>query len=111
MKMSLRNTKKSGSVTVFTYKQGKGYLSVCLELDIVKEGSNFSEITQEMIESVIGHVQTVCKEGLSDGLLNRPAPAKYWKAYERFLDAQSGKETKKKVGSLSILPIADLCLA
>ncbi|MEK7620584.1 MAG: hypothetical protein AAB413_05100 [Patescibacteria group bacterium] len=113
MKLIVRNTKKSGQVRVFTFKKGKKYISVCLELDIVKEGSDPEELSREMMESVSGHIETVCKANLDDALLNRPAPDVYWKTYSKFLDDQKKSEVKRKAdySSLSIFPIVDLCPA
>lgn len=110
------NTKKTGRVTVFTFKQGRRYISVCLELDIVKEGVKAVELNKEMLEAVMGHVESVCKGRLSDDLLNRPAPAMYWKKYWVFVDGLNTKRTrvtrrKAQVGTVNILPIADLCAA
>lgn len=111
MRMIVQNTKRKGNVTIFGYKSGKKFISVCLELDIVKEGTKREELTREMFEAVTGHVETVCKAKLDDALLNRPAPEKYWQAYEKFLDSQKKNKLPKQAGSLNILPIADLCRA
>lgn len=108
MRLIEKNTKKVGNITIFTYKKGKKYLSICLELDIIKEGDKLQTLNQEMIEAVIGHVETVCKGNLSDDLLNRPAPEKYWQAYDDFIKAQGGKQTKP-VGSFNRFPINELC--
>lgn len=110
------NTKKTGRVTVFTFKQGRKYISVCLELDIVKEGMKAVELNKEMLEAVMGHVESICKGGLSDDLLNRPAPAMYWNKYWIFVDGLNRKHTNvtkrnTQVGTVNILPIADLCAA
>lgn len=89
-----KNTKKQGVVTIFTYKSGNKYTAVCLELDIIKENKDHNELLREMRESIVGYLKTVCKNNLSDDLLNRPAPKLYWKKYRAFLEAL---ETKKQV--------------
>ncbi len=111
MRMLIQNTKRKGNITIFGYKSGKKFISVCLELDIVKEGTKREVLTQEMIEAVKGHVETVCKAKLDETLLNRPAPEKYWRAYEKFLDSQKKSKVPRQAGSLNVLPIADLCRA
>ncbi len=108
------NTKKVGRVTIFTFKQGRKFISVCLELDIIKEGLNVVELNKEMLEAVMGHVESVCKGGLSDDLLNRPAPAAYWKKYWAFVDGLNKKrdratKSKTQIGTINVLPIAELC--
>ena len=84
---------------------------MCLELDIVKEGIDPEELVAEMLESVAGHVETVCKKNLDDSLLNRAAPKKYWEAYQKFIDTQRKDELIRKAdySSISVFPIADLC--
>lgn len=105
--MRVQNTKKEGKVTIFTYKKGKKFISVCLELDIIKEGNEPNQLIQEMIEAVMGHVETVCLNNLDDALLNRPAPQKYWQAYEEFLESQ--QKSKNEFGFLNVLPLNELC--
>lgn len=115
MKTSAKlNTKKRGIVTVFNYKEGLKYISVCLELDIVKEGKVLEELIREMKEAVEGHIKTVCKENLSDDLLNRQAPKRYWKKYEEFvsfLEERRNLPQKRVESGVNIFSIPALCAA
>lgn len=99
----MRNSKDLGTVTIFTYQQGKKFISVCLELDIVKKGSDKEEINREISESIVGYVKTIVKEGLGDQLLNRPAEKKYWDKYDEFLATlkQRSKVRSKVLGSIN----------
>ncbi len=106
------NTKNKGTVRIFTYKQGSKFISVCLELDIVKEGNNILDLNKEMFESVVGHIKTVCKEKMDDKLLNRPAPQKYWDKYQDYLlKLEDRKKTSVKIplGGISTFGIPELC--
>lgn len=46
----------------------------------MKEGEFLQELNGEMLEPVTGYMEAVCHNHLSEELLNRPAPHKYWKA-------------------------------
>ncbi|MFZ2720187.1 MAG: hypothetical protein WAZ27_04955 [Minisyncoccia bacterium] len=76
-----RNTKKGGVIEFLTYKEGNGFVGVCLTFDIVEEGTNPVELAQSLKEAAELHVETVIKNNLSDDLLNRYAPEEYWKKY------------------------------
>lgn len=113
MTASIMNTKKKGRVTVFTFRRGKKFISVCLELDIVKEGINPEVLGRDMREAVEGHIEAVLRGKLSDDLLNRPAPAAYWKEYWAFVEGlrarpKRGVRIKAHAGTVNVLTIADL---
>jgi hypothetical protein len=81
----MRNTKERGQFTLFVYKEKPNYyIGICLEFDIVKEGKNASEVMELLEKASIGYLQTVIKENLSDDLLNKRAPKKYWQKYKQF---------------------------
>ena len=54
--------KRKGNITIFGYKKWKKFISVCLELDIVKEGTKREVLTQEMIEAVKGMWKRFAKQ-------------------------------------------------
>lgn len=116
--MKAGNTKKGGEVTVIFFKEKNTFISVCLELDIVKEGKGITTLRKQMEEAVLGYVETVCKGDFSDALLNRPAPKKYWDKYYGFLrslEPKSGSRTVRpradRVRTIDRLPIQELCAA
>ncbi len=94
MKPKTHNTHQRGVVTVFLYRKGKKYLGVCLELDIVDEDSDRIALMVRMREMVQSYVEYVCSRHLDESLLNRPAPAKYWKMFFKHL--YSLQELEKK---------------
>lgn len=109
------NTKNKGMVRIFTYKQGSKFVSVCLELDIVKENDNREDLDKEIKESVEGYIKTVCKERMDDALLNRHAPEKYWQKYETYLESLAQKtkiqQTRALSGGIETFQIPELCAA
>ncbi len=117
MKKLLKNTKNKGEVTIFTYKEGGVFVSVCLELDLLKEGKDLADLKIEMLDSVMGYVETVCKENLPDESLNRPAPKKYWTKYYAFLNRLEEKKQmesparQKQSAAIDLISIPDLCPA
>ena len=110
------NTKRRGQVTIFSYKEGKKYVSVCLELDIVEEGDDMLELNRSMVEAVSGYLTTVCKKGLSEDALNRSAPERYWKKYHELLSSQVPRRRvvpyrPSRPFNVNVLPIRELCAA
>jgi len=91
--MSLpKNIKKAGRVEFVVYYDfaDKHFIGVCLTFNIVIEGNDPVVLEQELRKSAELHIQTVKEQDLSDELLNRPAPKKYWDIY---YESQSGKNT------------------
>lgn len=77
------NTKEKGLIefVVFHDKKTKHFVGVCLTFDIVEEGDNPESLMNSLTEAAKLHVDVVQKENLSDELLNRYAPKKYWDKY------------------------------
>ncbi|MCX6812455.1 MAG: hypothetical protein NTW79_02440 [Candidatus Berkelbacteria bacterium] len=63
---------------IYKRARDKNYTGVCLDLDIVEEGSDPVVLKQSLEEAAQGYLEIVCKENLSEKLLNKPAPKKYW---------------------------------
>lgn len=78
-----KNTYKQGKLQYLFYKQGKKYVGVCLDLNIYEEGSNFEDVLKTVTKMSQDHVKYVIKNKLSEDLLNRPAPKKYWELYNK----------------------------
>lgn len=79
-----RNSLEGGQVTllVFRRKRDRWFTGVALELDIVEEGKDPLALLQSLTEAVWLHVHGIVEDRLSEGLLNRPAPASYWRIFE-----------------------------
>ena len=74
------NTKTKGSVEVFIFQEKDGdFCAVCLNLNLIEWGKDPEELTHSIKEAVESYVNGVISKNLSDDLLNRPAPEKYWK--------------------------------
>ncbi len=89
------NTKYNGVVEFLVYKEKSTFVGVCLTFDIVEEGNNPSELLKSITEAAKLHLETVVKHKMSDELLNRYAPIKYWKKYFKATEqikAQSQKQ-------------------
>ena len=82
----MKNTKKRGQFTIFAYREKPNqYKGVCLEFDLIEEGENSQEVMEQIKEAAIGYLKTVIDNKLSDNLLNKKAPEKYWKKHQEFL--------------------------
>ncbi len=94
----------------------KGFRAVCLDFDLIEDAKTFEEVEKQIRESVEGYVENICKNDLSDELLNRHAEKKYWKMleeYQRFIVAKKNSErnfaTNVERSSFLSLPIRSLC--
>jgi predicted RNase H-like HicB family nuclease len=76
-----KNTKKRGVVEFLFYPEKGRYIGVCLTFDIIEEGKDLNKLRASLEEAARLHLETVTKEGLSEDLLNRYAPLKYWNKY------------------------------
>lgn len=92
--MKAVNTKKSGIVRFLYIKYEDRVVGVCLDFNILEEGKNFDEVRKHLETAAKLHLITVCKKKLSDDLLNRHAPKKYWELYEQLQSAKLAKKRK-----------------
>lgn len=107
-----------GLARIIIFPHKGGFRAVCLDFDLIEDGQTRKEAEDNIKESVIGYIKTVCKCNLDDQLLNRPADKRYWKIYESYLDMIKDDKKKPvsanlKKSSLFTLPISDNsgCLA
>jgi len=87
----IRNTKQKGSFTIFGYqeKDEDFFVFVCLEFNIVATGDNPFEVQAQILNMASDHVGLVIENDLSDDLLNRHAPKKYFDLYEQIKRSKS----------------------
>jgi len=90
------NTKKRGMVEFLFYKEKNRYIGVCLTFDIVEEGKDLKKLRQSLEESARLHLKVVIKKNLSEDLLNRYAPEKYWRKYFKFQELIEKQKSKKR---------------
>lgn len=90
-----KNTKKEGMLEFLLYCDKNSYVAVCLTLNIVEEGKNPKKLIESVTEAAKGHVMLVIKKNLSDELLNRPAPTKYWNKYFNALEKLKKSKIEK----------------
>ncbi len=83
------NTYKRGTLRYLFIKESKQIVGVCLDLDITIEGNNFEKVKKELSEVSREHVEFVIKNKLSEKLLNRSTPKKYWNLYENVVTAKT----------------------
>ncbi len=92
-----KNTKKLGQATVFIYPEGKKFVGVCLEFGIIEEHENLDVLRHNIREAVVGYVEAIAKNNLSEDLLNRSAPKVYWSKFAKHLKRESERIKTKKV--------------
>ena len=96
----LMNTKTNGEINFIIFKDKKddSYTAVCLDFDIVEQGSDPSALRLSIEEAARMHLETVREFNLDEKLLNRHAPKSYWDrarvavaAYEESLERDTRK--------------------
>ena len=97
-KLIFNNTYNSGGVTylILQVKKDK-FIGVCLEFDLEIESKTLEEAKAQIIDYARLWLQNAVKNQLSEEVLNRPAPKKYWRIYEELVQRDLNKlETEKK---------------
>lgn len=92
----IHNTKKLGMARTIIFPRGKKFLAVCLDFDIIEEAKTRQEVETNIKEAITGYIENICKNNLSDNLLNRHADKKYWDMYREHLNLLAEKENFKK---------------
>ncbi len=99
------NTKKKGVFYFILTKEGRDFIAVCLNLNIIEYGKNPEELKKSIQEAAFSHLEAVRDHDLSDEYLNVMAPKKYWTVYRKGLDiAQSIEkqlESKKSIPAIA----------
>jgi hypothetical protein len=90
-KLTFSNTYKKGRVTYVVFQEDKRYTAVCLEFDLVVNESTFKEAKESIQDYAHLWLENVAKNHLSETMLNRPAEKKYWRIYQRILEAEKQK--------------------
>lgn len=106
--MSIINRKRKGVARTIIFKSGKKYKAVCLDFDIIEEAYTRDEVEKQIKEAIVGYIENICKNKLSDKLLNRYAEKKYWGMYHRLLKQIEGQEMLRAASndiSMFTLPI------
>lgn len=81
-KISFRNTYNFGRVSYLVIKEKSLYTGVCLEFDLVVKAPTQEEAKEHIQELATSWLRNVIKNRLPEKLLNKRAPAKYWKIAE-----------------------------
>ena len=96
-----KNTKKKGNIEYVIYKSGRQYVGVCLTFNILEEGVDPEKLKESIQEAALLHLDVVRRNNLSDDLLNRYAPEKYWKIYFDSIKEYQKRQLNKVFGEVS----------
>ena len=123
---SIANTKEKGILRFLVYFDPKDneFIGVCMDLGIIKTGKNPINVEKDVTEAAMGYVETICKEKLSDKLLNQKPPKEYIEIFNNYITITSGAKEftsltkRKKAQGLDIesvktflKPLVGLCHA
>jgi len=102
-KLRFNNTYDSGVVTFLVFPNKKKYIGVCLEFDLVVQEDTLEKAMEQIKDYAKLWHKNAVKHKLSEEILNRPAPKKYWKLYA---DLLKGDELKLKAEITPSIPIS-----
>ncbi|MDP3953558.1 MAG: hypothetical protein Q8P99_01935 [bacterium] len=88
---AMKNTKERGIVRFLYMIRGREILGVCLDFNIVEEGTSIEEVKTYLQRAARLHLETVLDKGLSEELLNRRAPQEYWEIYRKVSSPETNR--------------------
>lgn len=91
------NTYQSGVVTFIAFYEKDKYYGVCLEFDLVTQAKSISEAMEQIKDYTYGWYKNIVINQLSEKLLNKSAPKKYW---NKLKEIQQKIENKKQQSRL-----------
>lgn len=102
------NTKQSGELHFFVFKRPNDteYTGVCFELGIVKEGEKEEVVKHDLEEAAKGYVFAVCKNNMSDELLNQ-RPAEFVPILQEYMESIQHSVTPVTKHAVSKPPVFD----
>lgn len=78
------------NILVKKSEESDKWLAICLELDIVVEGSTPQEAEKHLQDATKMYLDSVFEDGDFESL-RRPAPSEYWKQWAKIQDLQHQK--------------------
>ncbi|XOB42165.1 MAG: hypothetical protein ACKKMP_02260 [Candidatus Nealsonbacteria bacterium] len=93
----MKNTKKKGKFTIFSYQEKSNYyIGVCLEFDLIVEGKTPREALKNILNASIGYLIVIIKNNLNNKLLNLTPDQKYLREYTKLLKRRMKRIEKIK---------------
>ncbi len=102
-KLLFSNTYKSGAITYLIFKEKEKFIGVCLEFDLEVDANTLEEAKERITDYSHTWLENVANNKLSEELLNRPAPKKYWDIYKQAVkNAQQRLEAQNKASAITV---------
>ncbi|MDO8472139.1 MAG: hypothetical protein Q7S64_03280 [bacterium] len=115
----MKNTKERGILRYLIYKDTRAdeYVGVCVDIGLIKVGTNNANVKRDLINASKGFVRTVCEQNLSNGLLNQQPPQQYMDIFNEIVESyklkrinQATKDIINEADTFS-RTLPSLCLA
>lgn len=107
--LRFNNTYDSGRLTFLMFRDIKKnrFIAICLEFDLETEGPTEAETQEKILELANLWLENVKENNLSEQLLNKNAPEKYWNLYNKL--EQQIESSKKTINyyldSIKVIPV------
>lgn len=109
MAMKSQNIEVEVNFIIYRKKSDTVYTAVCLDFDIVETGDHLEALKESIEEAAKLHIETVLENNLSQNLLHRSAPQKYWKQLYEAMEAYENKlKDKRSKGNSLNLSVSDI---
>lgn len=93
LKPQFKNTYEFGQMTILVIPEGKSYTGVCLEFDLVVKAPTREKAKEHIEELAYSWLENIKKNKLSEKLLNKRAPEKYWRISEAIDKMREARRT------------------
>ena len=110
-KLMFNNTYQSGAVTYLIFKEKDKFVGICLEFDLEIQADTIQEAREYIEDYSQAWLKNVVNNKLSEELLNKPAPKKYWRLYQKVVEEAKERIKVQMQPSLSLpasFPMLDL---
>src|SRR3989344_2204624 len=84
----MNNEKSKGVLSYFLFydSREKEYVGICVELGMLRFGSDLNKLKEDLQNASKGYVETIIKNDLSENLLNQELPEEYKELYSKFIE-------------------------
>ena len=92
-----RNTKKNILLRFFIYfdKQEQEFVGVCVDLGIIKAGTDPDQVEKDLDEAALGYIQNIVKDkDFNEDLLNQEPPKEYMDIYNEIIDVSQRRKIR-----------------
>ena len=74
---------KEYKISVLAFQEGKWWVAQCLEYDIATQAKSLPDLYYELERTLVGHLVVSSELAMEPFAALKPAPPRYWEAFEK----------------------------